>query len=110
MLIAGVIRNKVHNDLESSLFRLSCQFFEVVHGAEYRVDVSVAGNIVAEVRHGGLVDWGQPEGLNTNLHQMIQSVCDSSQVTGPVIIRVLEGARVDLVDDRTLPPLYKIIR
>ena len=40
MLIAGVIRNKVHDHLQSSLFGLSCQFFEVIHGSKYRIDVS----------------------------------------------------------------------
>ena len=39
MLVAGVVGNKVHDDLQSSLFRLGRQLFEVVHGAKYRVDI-----------------------------------------------------------------------
>ena len=51
------------------------------------------------------VDRGQPEGRRANVQQMVEPGRDAAQVARPVTVRVLEGARVDLVDHAALPPL-----
>ena len=51
------------------------------------------------------VDRGEPEGGRAYVQQMFEPGRDAAQVARPVTVRVLEGARVDLVDHAALPPL-----
>ena len=105
VLIAGVVGHKVHYDFQPPVPRLDYKCLKVSHGAKYGINVSVVRDVVAKVSHGRPVDWRQPQGLDTNINQMVQSGGDPPQVPGSVIIGVLEGAWVDLVDDTPLPPL-----
>jgi hypothetical protein len=72
---------------------------ELVEVAEDRIDVGVVGDVVAEVRQRRRIDRRQPQRVDSEPRQMVEPRADAREVADPVAVRVLEGARVDLVDD-----------
>ena len=52
MLVGGVVRDEVHDDLEAEVVRGGEQRVGVGQGAEYRVDVAVVGHVIAAVGLG----------------------------------------------------------
>ena len=69
--------------------------------AEARVDVGVVGDVVAAVGHRRRVDRREPERVDAEAARGGRAATrDAAQVAHPVAVGVLEGARVDLVDDR----------
>jgi hypothetical protein len=72
--------------------------------AEDRIDVRVVAYVIAEVRHRRRVEGREPEGVDAQIHEMVEAGGDSGQVAHPVPVRVGEGARIDLVDHAGAPP------
>ena len=73
--------------------------------AEARVDVLVVADVVAAVGHRRRVDRRQPDARPRPASAMwSRRAADPAQVALAVAVGVLEGARVDLVDDGVLPP------
>jgi hypothetical protein len=64
----------------------------------------MVGDIVAEVGHRGGIEGGDPDRIHPEPLEMIQPADYPSQVPDAVTVGVLEGARVDLIDDASLPP------
>ena len=51
MLVGGVIRDPVHNDLDAAPVGARKQVVKVLEGPEDRVDIGVVRDVLAEVRH-----------------------------------------------------------
>jgi hypothetical protein len=78
---------------------------EVGQVSKQRINIDVIGYVVTEVRHGGLENRRQPNGVDAQLDQIWQSVNNSRKVSYAVLIAVLKGAGIDLIDDPGLPPI-----
>ena len=59
---------------------------------------------VAEVGERRGVDRREPEGVDAEPGEVVEPRGDPAQVADAVAVRVLEGTRVNLVDDRVPPP------
>ena len=102
--IGGVAENLVDDDLQAQTVRLLHDAVEVGQGAEQRIDVAVVGDVVAEVRHGRGEEGRDPDRVHAEAGDVVQSRQHAGQVAHAVVVRVLEAARIDLVDDGAAPP------
>ena len=108
--VRGVVGDEVQHDLDPVLVRGRHQRVEVVHRPERRVDRAVVGDVVAEVAHRRREERRQPDRVDPEPREVREAVGDPAQVADPITVRVLEGARVDLVDDPAPPPSERIRR
>ena len=104
VLVAGVAGDEVHHHLEAEPVGLGEQRVEVRQRAEQRVDGAVVGDVVAVVLLRALAEGRDPDRVDAQLLDIFEPPGDARQVADAVAVRVLEAARVDLVDDGTLPP------
>jgi hypothetical protein len=102
--IGGVVGHPVEQHPDVAGVRLGQQRVEGGEVAEQRVDVAVVGDVVAEVGHRRAVDGRQPDRVRTEPLQVLQARAQAVEVADAVARGVGERARVDLVDDRVLPP------
>ena len=69
-----------------------------------RVDVRVVGDVVAEVGQRRRVDGREPERVHAQPREVVEPLPDARAGPRRRRRRVLERARIDLVDDPVLPP------
>src|SRR5918994_201449 len=81
---------------------------EVLERAEHGVHGLVVRDVVAEVVHRRRIDRRQPEGVHAEPREVIKPLLDPAEVAHAITVGVLERARVDLVDDRVLPPHERV--
>jgi len=99
----------IDHDLEPEFVRLEQQLVEIGQSAEQRVDFPVVGNVVAIIRHRRLEEGRHPDGVHAEAGDVLQPANDARQIAYAIAIGVLKAARVDLVDDRPLPPLLLLM-
>ena len=104
VLDRGVRGDEVEQQLQAAVVSLSDELVEVVHRPEDGIDRGVVRDVVAEVGERRGVDRREPERVHAEIDEVVETLRDPAQVADPVAVRVLERARVDLVDDRVLPP------
>ena len=104
MLDRGVAGDQVEQDAEATLVRRRDELVEIVERAELRIDPGVVRDVVAEVGERRGVEGRDPEGVDPEPNEVIEALDDAEKVADAVAVRVLKGPRVDLVDDRVLPP------
>jgi hypothetical protein len=109
MLIRRVVRDEVDEHADAAPVRLLEQMVEVVERAEDRIDVAVIGDVVAEIGHRGAIEGREPHRVDAqrrrrSVVQMVEAPRDAAQIAHAVAVRVLKGARVDLVEDALAPP------
>ena len=104
VLVGGVVRDPVEQDADVARVRVGEQRVEGREVAEERVDVAVVGDVVAEVGHRRAVDRRQPDRVDAEPLQVVEARAQALEVADAVARRVGERARIDLVDDRLLPP------
>ena len=78
---------------------------ERFESAEQRVDVPRVGDVIAVIGHGGDVDRVEPDRVDAEQAQMIQTREDTAEVTDSVTVAVGEGPRIHLIEDGVGPPL-----
>ena len=105
MLVARVVDHQVHHQAHAARVQARDELVEVVEAPEERVDVLVVGNVVAVVVLRRAVGGAQPDDVHTERIEVVQAADDAGDVADAVTARVLEGARVDLVDDGAPPPV-----
>ncbi len=106
VLVRGVVGHQVEDDAQAAAVGLGQQAVEVGQRAEQGVDVAVVGHIVAEVVHRRREDGRNPDGVYVQGVQIVEPPADAVEVADAIAVRILEGARVDLVDDAGLPPVH----
>ncbi len=106
VLAGGVVGHQVDDHLDAERVRRRHHGVEVGERAEPGVDVAVVGDVVAVVVLGRGVEGRDPDGVDAQLGEVGQPRRDAAQVAEPVAVGVGEGADVDLVADRVLPPLW----
>ena len=109
VLVGGVVRHPVDDDLDVAMVRGGEQIVEVLKGPEDRIDVGVVRDVVAEVGHRRSVEWRKPDGGHAERRiravvQVIEVLQDAGQVAHSIPVGIGETARVDLVDHSLLPP------
>ena len=100
----GVVGHDVNDDLDASGVRLGGESPGVVEGAESGIDVAVVDDVVAAVEQRRRVPGADPDGVDAESLEMIESVDDAVDVAGAVAVRVGEGAGIHLIDDAVAPP------
>ena len=80
------------------------QIVEIGERAEARIDVAIIGDVIAEIGHRRGVDGRDPDRVDAEARQIVEPPLDPLEVADAVAVRVLKGARVDLVDHARLPP------
>ncbi len=68
------------------------------------IDADIVRDVVAEIDLRRGIDRRQPDGIHAECLQVIEPLGDAVQVADAVAIRILKAARINLVDDRMLPP------
>jgi hypothetical protein len=106
MPIRGVIGHQVKNELYSAPMRFLKQGVELGERAKDQIDVLIIGNVITEIGHRRRIDWGQPNCVDAELGQVRQTLADSSEIADAVCIAVLKRSRIDLINDRRLPPRH----
>jgi hypothetical protein len=84
--------------------QLGDQLVELLERAEQGVDALVVADVVAVVGLRRGVDRGEPQDVDAEVGQVIQSLQDPPEVADAVAVGVLERARIDLIDDGSRPP------
>ena len=105
MLVGSVIENKIHDDADVALACLGGEAIKIGHRAVLRIDRGVVGDVVAEVDLWRRVDGRQPDRIDAERLQVVEARCDAVEIADSVAVGILETARIDLVDDRVLPPV-----
>src|SRR6478735_3508865 len=104
MLVAGVVDDEVHDDLDAAVVERRDDLVEVLEGAEERIDVLVVADVVAVVVLRAAVHRREPHDVHAELDEMVDALQHAAQVADAVAVGVLERPRVDLVDDGPRPP------
>src|SRR5260370_3283043 len=104
MLVRCVIRHKIHDYANAVLLRFTDQAIEIRERAVERIDGGVIRNVIAEIHQGRRVHRADPDRVDGQVAKIIQLRGNSVDVANAVTIRILEAARIDLVNDSVLPP------
>ena len=102
--VGSVVRHIIEDDLEALAMRLVEEAIEILHRAEHRIDAAMIANVVAEIRHGRGIDRRYPDRIDPERDEMIEPSAHAFEIADAVPIRVLEGPRIDLIDDGAAPP------
>ncbi len=106
--VAGMIGHQVDEDPQAPLAGGGDQGVEVVEGAEAGIDIAVVGDVVAPVGHGRRVERSDPDEVDAQVCQVVETVMDTDQVADAVTVRVGERPDVHLIADRAVPPASRI--
>src|SRR5699024_10606525 len=90
---------------DTARVQLVSELLPVLHGAEDVQDTAIIGYIVAHVVSRGLKNRAQPDTAYSQVCEVIHAVYYSAQVAYTVAVRVLEAARIYLVENALLPPM-----
>ena len=74
----------------------------ILHRAEARIDGAVVGDVIAAVVLRRGEKRREPEEVDAQLLQVAELCGDALQVAEPIPVRVVEGFRIDLIDDFVL--------
>ena len=84
VFVAAVAGHQVHQDLDVVLFGICEQRVEVGERAIFVVDAEVVGNVVAVVLLWARVARVEPDGIDAQRVQMIESRSDALDVADPI--------------------------
>ena len=106
---ARMIQRQIQDQPDPPLMAAFNQIFQILHGAEGRIDGIIIRHVVFVIGNG-LKHRGQPDALDAqacfavrvSVVQVIQPVQDSPQIPGPVPVAVGEGSGEDFVEYKIL--------
>ena len=104
VLVGGVVRHEIEDELQPAGMNVGDQPVEILERPEDRVDTAIVRDVITEVRHRRWEDRRQPDRVDAERNEMIEPPAHAFEIADPVSVRVLERARIDLVDDAALPP------
>ena len=104
--VARVVGHQVEQHADPAPARLRDQRVEVLERAELGVHGAVVGDVVAPV----VVRRGhrrvEPDAVDPEPLEVVESRDDAAQIADSVAVGVGERARIDLVEDAVLPPRH----
>jgi hypothetical protein len=104
VLVGGVIDDQLRDYPDPPPMRLAQEEPEVGERPVGGMDVRVVRNIVPVVLQGRGVERKEPEGVDSEILQVVQLPGEPPEVSHAVSVAVVEGPHVELVDDRVLVP------
>ncbi len=104
MLIGGVVRHEIQDDLEAARVSGLKERVEIGERAEQRMDGAVIADVVTKVPHRRGKDGRDPDRVDPQPRQMVKSSRNPVEIADAVAVRVLERPRIDLVDHSRPPP------
>ena len=110
MLVGGMVRHQIEDNLETGVMRRAHQRVEIRHGAEQRIDAGIVGNVVAEIGHRRWKDRRQPDRVDAERDEIGQPLDDALEVADAVAVGILKRARIDLIEDAVPPPIFVVLR
>src|SRR6185312_14465706 len=104
MLVRGMVQHHVQNDADVMFAATRDEAIEVCQRTVLRVDSFIVGDVVAEVDLGRRIHRRDPDGINAEMLEITEPLCDAVEIAYAVAVRVLKGPWVDLIDHGVLPP------
>ncbi len=104
VLVGGVVDDQLDHDLHVALVGGVEELLEVVERAVGGVDVDVVGDVVAVVAQGRGEEGQEPEAGDAEVLEVVEAGDQAGEVADAVAVGVLEGADVQLIDDRVFVP------
>ena len=105
MLVGGMVHDEVENDADAALLGFAGEHIEVRQRPVHRIDIFVVGYVVAKIHLRRREAGRDPDRVHAEILQVIQFRGDALEVADAVVVAVGKAARIDLVEDRMLPPL-----
>jgi len=105
VLVRRVVDDEIDDEAHVALLGAGEKRVEVGDVAELGHYLTVVADVVATIDVGRVEVRTEPDDVDAELLQIVKLRGDARQVSDTIAVRVFEGAWVDLVDDRFLPPL-----
>jgi hypothetical protein len=105
VLVGSVVDDEVENDPDVALLRFADQVVKIFQRAVHRINIFVVRHVVAEVHLRRREARSDPDGIDSQLMEIVELGGDAVEVADAVVVAVREAARIDFVEDRVLPPL-----
>ena len=99
-----MVGDDIDDDLDIGLVRGFGEFVEIVHGAEFRIDVAVIVDIIPAVGELARVEGAEPNRVDAQLLEVADAAGNTGDVAKAGTGGVLERTRIDLIDHRLMPP------
>ena len=80
------------------------QGVEIGQRPEQRIDAAIIADVVAEVLHRRDEERREPDRVDPEADNVVQLRLDPLQIADAVAVGIEKAARIDLVEDRALPP------
>ncbi len=96
----------IDDDLQAATVRLGHHGVEIGKRAEARIDAAVIAHVITEILHRRRKERRDPHAVHTQLRHMGEFRRDATQVADAVTVRIIEAARINLIDDRAAPPVF----
>ena len=104
MLVGGVVEDQLGDDAQAALVGLADERLEVAQRAVLGLTLGVVGDVVAVVLQRRRIERQQPDRGDAQVLQVVELLGQPLEVADAVAVAVVEGADVQLVDDRVLVP------
>ena len=104
MLLGTVVQHQVHNDTDASLLAFRNQFLHIFHGTEHGINGAVIRNIISVVYLRRRTDRTQPDSIDSQFLQVIQTIDDAADITNAITVGILEALRIQFVENCLFPP------
>ncbi len=105
VLIRCMVWHKIQDDLDSVRLRFSNQPVEIRQRAVHRIDVFVVAHVVSKIDLRRREARRDPDGIDAKMLQVAELRGDPLQIADAIIIAVGETPRINLVENRVVPPL-----
>ena len=110
MLVARVVHHEVRDDPDPPGVRLRHELGELGQGAELRQHRLVVGDVIAAVTQRRGVERRQPEAVDAEPLEVVESADEAGEVTGSGALGVGEGPDQHLVEDGLAKPLGVVLQ
>ena len=107
--VAGVVHDEVDDDLDATLVRLLEEEAEVLDGPDLGEHAGVVGDVVAAVAQRAREERRDPQAVDTEPLEVVELLHQSPEVAGAVGVGVAKGTDEDLVEDRGLEPVRRVL-
>ncbi len=104
MLVGAVVWHEVDHDPQPKLMGTLEHPVEILECSKERVYIFVVTDVITGVFLGGAIKRREPNGINAEVFEGIQALCDAGQVSYAVTVGVQKTTWVNLVDNARAPP------
>ena len=99
-----MVHYQIHNDFDIIILTFLYQYLHIFHCSKLRVNRTVIRDIISIVILRRLIDWTDPEYIDSQFFQIFNFPCNSWNIPHSIPIAVRKTSRIDLINDTALPP------